>query len=179
MRFKLIEISAIKKAKENLKNVVIESPLQKSHRYSELLNSSIHLKREDLQKVRSFKIRGAYNKISSLSEFNQTIIRRISKYLDINTKFRNSSEFVINGDRVDRLIQLCEKVKATTYLSAPAAKNYINDEFDNLNINLKWMEYGPYKEYKQSEYEFTHHVSIIDTIATLGKSTKDHIFGRF
>ena len=121
-----------------------------------------------------------YNtKISSLSEFNQTIIRRISKYLDINTKFRNSSEFVINGDRVDRLIQLCEKVKATTYLSAPAAKNYINDEFDNLNINLKWMEYGPYKEYKQSEYEFTHHVSIIDTIATLGKSTKDHIFGRF
>ena len=68
MRFKLIEISAIKKAKENLKNVVIESPLQKSHRYSELLNSSIHLKREDLQKVRSFKIRGAYNKISSLSE---------------------------------------------------------------------------------------------------------------
>ena len=68
MRFKLIEISAIKKAKENLKNVVIESPLQKSHRYSELLNSSIHLKREDLQKVRSFKIRGAYNKISSLSD---------------------------------------------------------------------------------------------------------------
>ena len=68
MAFDLLEISKIKKAKENLKNVVIESELQKSHRYSELHNSSIHLKREDLQKVRSFKIRGAYNKISSLSE---------------------------------------------------------------------------------------------------------------
>ena len=68
MAFDLLEISKIKKAKENLKNVVIESELQKSQRYSQLHNSSIHLKREDLQKVRSFKIRGAYNKISSLSE---------------------------------------------------------------------------------------------------------------
>ena len=68
MAFDLLEISKIKKAKENLKNVVIESELQKSHRYSDLHNSSIHLKREDLQKVRSFKIRGAYNKISTLSD---------------------------------------------------------------------------------------------------------------
>jgi threonine dehydratase len=72
MAFNLLEISKIKKAKENLKNVVIESELQKSHRYSELHESSIHLKREDLQKVRSFKIRGAYNKISSLSKKEKT-----------------------------------------------------------------------------------------------------------
>ena len=68
MVFDLLEISKIIKAKENLKNVVIESELQKSYRYSDLHKSSIRLKREDLQKVRSFKIRGAYNKISTLSD---------------------------------------------------------------------------------------------------------------
>jgi threonine dehydratase len=68
MGFDLLELSSIEKAKVTLQNVVIETELQKSHRYSELHQSSINLKREDLQKVRSFKIRGAYNKISSLSE---------------------------------------------------------------------------------------------------------------
>jgi threonine dehydratase len=68
MNFDLLELSNIEKAKENLQNVVIESLLQKSLRYSEIHNSSIFLKREDLQEVRSFKIRGAYNKISSLSD---------------------------------------------------------------------------------------------------------------
>ena len=38
-----------------------------NERLSEKLNSRIFLKREDLQKVRSFKIRGAFNKIKSLN----------------------------------------------------------------------------------------------------------------
>ena len=61
--------------------------------------------------------------ITHLSEFNQTIIRRISEYLEIDTVFYNASEFNVNGERVDRLIRLCEKVGANTYLSGPAAKN--------------------------------------------------------
>ncbi|MBJ23275.1 MAG: hypothetical protein CMB64_01265 [Euryarchaeota archaeon] len=114
-------------------------------------------------------------KISTLSEFNQTIIRRISDYLEIKTKFYNSSEFNIDGERVEKLIQLCKKVNADIYLSGPAAKNYINDEFDNIDLELKWMDYGPYDEYEQKSKIFTHQVSIIDTIAILGKSTRNHI----
>ena len=68
MELELLALSNSEKAKENLQKVVIESELQKSQRYSSLFNSSISLKREDLQKVRSFKIRGAFNKISSLNK---------------------------------------------------------------------------------------------------------------
>ena len=63
-----IEISEIKKAGQLLKGVVIESPFQKIKSYSEKYNSNIFFKREDLQNVRSFKIRGAFNKISSLTK---------------------------------------------------------------------------------------------------------------
>ena len=45
----------------------LNTPLQKNKRLSEQFNSNIYIKREDLQQVRSFKIRGAYNKIQSLS----------------------------------------------------------------------------------------------------------------
>jgi len=40
----------------------------KNHNLSEKYNCSVFLKREDMQTVRSFKIRGAYNKISSLTD---------------------------------------------------------------------------------------------------------------
>lgn len=47
-------------------DVAIESPLDPMPRLSERLGANVFLKREDLQPVRSFKLRGAYNKIASL-----------------------------------------------------------------------------------------------------------------
>jgi threonine dehydratase len=48
--------------------VAIESPLDAAPRLSRRLGNTILLKREDLQPVFSFKLRGAYNKIANLSE---------------------------------------------------------------------------------------------------------------
>ena len=48
-------------------DVAIESPLTRSAAMSELLGNEILLKREDLQPVFSFKLRGAYNKMAHLS----------------------------------------------------------------------------------------------------------------
>lgn len=48
-------------------DVAIETPLQPALSLSEELNNTILLKREDLQPVFSFKIRGAYNKMARLS----------------------------------------------------------------------------------------------------------------
>ena len=59
-------LDAIRKAALTLQPVVDTSPLTRSIRYSKTYNANILLKREDLQRVRSYKIRGAYNKISSL-----------------------------------------------------------------------------------------------------------------
>ena len=51
-----------------LKNVASRTPLQFSRNLSRQYKCSVYLKREDLQIVRSYKIRGAYNMISSLTE---------------------------------------------------------------------------------------------------------------
>lgn len=61
----------IVKAKDNLNGVVIKTPLQFNHNLSEKYQASVYLKREDLQQVRSYKIRGAYNKISHLNEIQK------------------------------------------------------------------------------------------------------------
>ncbi|AUC15258.1 threonine dehydratase [Tenacibaculum sp. SZ-18] len=61
------ELKAIKEAAVTLKNVAAVTPLQQNFNLSNKYNANILLKREDLQQVRSYKIRGAFNKISSLS----------------------------------------------------------------------------------------------------------------
>jgi threonine dehydratase len=54
------------KAAMRLKKVVTRTPLTYNHSLSRKYGCSIYLKREDLQVVRSYKIRGAYNMMSSL-----------------------------------------------------------------------------------------------------------------
>lgn len=56
----------IVKAHHVLKEVVIRTPLQLDATLSAKYGCSVYLKREDLQVVRSFKLRGAYNMIRSL-----------------------------------------------------------------------------------------------------------------
>lgn len=62
------QLEDIQKAAVTIKEVSMVTPLMNSIRYSKKYNSNILLKREDLQRVRSYKIRGAFNKISSLSK---------------------------------------------------------------------------------------------------------------
>ena len=62
------KISDIKKAATTIAEVATVTPLMSSIRLSKAYDSNILLKREDLHRVRSYKIRGAFNKISSLSE---------------------------------------------------------------------------------------------------------------
>lgn len=57
----------IRKAYDVLKPVVSRTPLQFHRGLSEKFSCEMYLKREDLQVVRSYKIRGAYNLIQSLS----------------------------------------------------------------------------------------------------------------
>jgi threonine dehydratase len=58
----------IDQAYEVLKKVVLKTPLQFHRKLSEKFGADVYLKREDLQVVRSYKIRGAYNLIQSLTE---------------------------------------------------------------------------------------------------------------
>ena len=59
-------VEAIEKASSVLEEILEPTPFQKNQNLSSLYEANIFLKREDLQMVRSYKIRGAYNKIRSI-----------------------------------------------------------------------------------------------------------------
>ncbi|MFN8769669.1 MAG: threonine ammonia-lyase IlvA [Neisseriaceae bacterium] len=63
-----LQLKDIENAANNLKKIAINTSLEYSERLSTLYKANIYIKREDLQRCRSFKLRGAYNKIISLSK---------------------------------------------------------------------------------------------------------------
>lgn len=65
---KTVAVENILIAHHFLKDVVAHTPLQKNDYLSEKYGANIYLKREDLQHVRSFKLRGAYYKIKKIED---------------------------------------------------------------------------------------------------------------
>jgi threonine dehydratase len=68
MQNKIPTAQGIVEASTTLEHIIEKTPLQLNSNLSELYQANVYLKREDLQKVRSYKIRGAYNFISKLSK---------------------------------------------------------------------------------------------------------------
>ncbi|WP_078546276.1 threonine ammonia-lyase IlvA [Litchfieldia alkalitelluris] len=63
---KNIQVEDIIRANQTVKDIVNHTPLQRNELLSERYQCNLLLKREDLQVVRSFKIRGAYNRIKNI-----------------------------------------------------------------------------------------------------------------
>ena len=63
-------VEAIEKASGVLEEILTPTPFQRNNNLSDIYGAEVYLKREDLQMVRSYKIRGAYNKIRSIDPEN-------------------------------------------------------------------------------------------------------------
>ena len=63
-------VEAIEKASGVLEEILTPTPFQRNNNLSDIYDAEVYLKREDLQMVRSYKIRGAYNKIRSIDPEN-------------------------------------------------------------------------------------------------------------
>jgi len=69
---RLLSMKDIEQAAVRLKGVLHKTPLERSETFSKMAGCEVYLKYENLQKTGSFKIRGAYNKISELIEQGKT-----------------------------------------------------------------------------------------------------------
>ena len=63
-----VDLNKVKEAASRLSDVASLTPLTLNFNKTKEFDAKIYFKREDLQQVRSYKIRGAYNKIASLEE---------------------------------------------------------------------------------------------------------------
>ena len=64
----MISLSDVREARERVDDVARHTPLERSRTFSEMSGADVHLKLENFQRTGAFKIRGAMNRIATLSE---------------------------------------------------------------------------------------------------------------
>lgn len=116
-----------------------------------------------------------------LSLLNQALIRELCAQLGIRTRLLDSTGFRLDGDRVTRLLGLLEQLGASTYISGPSGREYLEPvraAFEARGIRITYKDYSGYPEYPQLSRPFTHGVSIVDMIANLPLAEiPHHIWG--
>lgn len=111
-----------------------------------------------------------------LSAINHHFIVAICDLLNIKTKLSWSTEYQTSSDRNQRLIDICQQLGATHYLSGPAAKSYLDEAlFNQAGIQVCYMNYSGYREYPQFHPPFEHGVSILDLILNTGPDAPQYM----
>lgn len=117
-----------------------------------------------------------HSKWEKLTELDIYLTTEICKFLGIETEFVRSPTLGLSGAKTDRLVDMCQKVGATHYLSGPTAQGYIEEEkLEAINVALEYQVYE-YPEYSQLYGDFEPFVSIIDVLFNLGEAAPEYIF---
>jgi len=108
----MISIEEIDTAHDRIKDVVLETPFLENYNLSKKYDCKVLLKREDMQVVRSFKIRGAYNKIKSLS----------------SDEVKNGIVCASAGNHAQGVALSCSKlkIKGTIFMPHPTPSQKVN-----------------------------------------------------
>jgi hypothetical protein len=110
-----------------------------------------------------------------LSRLNETLIRNICRYLDITTPIVRARDYSAEGHKTARLIELLQKAGATSYLSGPAALDYLEeDAFRQADIALSYKTYD-YEPYPQLWGGFEGAVTVLDLIANCGGESRKYL----
>jgi len=114
-----------------------------------------------------------------LSDLNQAVIRHVAReFLGIAVQFGDSRDYDTSGQKLERLLGLVRHSGAGTYVSGPAAKDYIDPaRFAALGVELVWKDYSGYPEYPQRYPPFEHGVSILDLLFNTGPDAPWYVWG--
>lgn len=113
----------------------------------------------------------------TLSDLNMGATKALCEALGITTELLPSRPFNAQGRKAPRLIDIIQQLGGDRYISGPAAKSYITDEFEQAGIELRYKSYVGYPEYEQLHGDFEHAVTVLDLLFMLGPEAPHHIWG--
>jgi hypothetical protein len=116
--------------------------------------------------------RGTYEECAELdllSTVNRRFIELVCRLLELPTRLSWSMDYRARPGRSERLLDLCLQAGATTYVSGPAARDYLDERlFAEAGVEVAWMSYEGYPEYPQPHPPFEHQVSCVDLLFSVG-----------
>lgn len=103
-----------------------------------------------------------------LIDLNHECFMALNRALGIEREVHFASEWQVEGDPVERLIELCRKVGANHFFEGAAGKDYIDAaRFTNAGITLEFQDYCC-QPYPQQHGEFVPYLSVVDLLFNCG-----------
>ncbi|TFF97498.1 MAG: threonine ammonia-lyase [Promethearchaeota archaeon] len=155
-------IKEIKNIRKNFPDIIHYTPLEQSHTFSSLSSNKVYLKLENFQRTGAFKIRGAYNKIASLSEKERN-------YGVITASAGNHGQAVALAAKIFGIKSIVVVPENSPIVKIEAIKSY-NDLGKVIESGLTYDEaYEKALEIKKSEnMTFIHAFNDMDVIKGQG-----------
>ncbi len=112
---------------------------------------------------------------NTISDLNIILCSWINEKLNIDTPTDISSKYELRGSKTDRLSDLLKKLGATTYISGPSAKGYLEEKLFRQNgIRLEYKIYD-YLPYTQPWGEFIADVTVLDLLFNTGPEARKYL----
>jgi WbqC-like protein family len=112
-----------------------------------------------------------------LTDINQLFLRMICDLLEISTPFSLSTQVPKAATNpTARLVEICLARSASSYLSGPSARAYIDKrQFVEAGLALAYANYTGYPTYPQNSNGFDHGVSMLDILFRFGPEARQHL----
>ena len=116
-----------------------------------------------------------HNLYSLTQHFNEHFLNLIGS----KTEIVESSVISAKSKKSGRILELCQRVGATKYLSGPFGKGYLDlASFENAGVEVIFHDFK-HPVYSQNKKEFVPNLSAIDLLFRAGLKTRDVILGEY
>src|SRR5262249_8299798 len=107
------------------------------------------------------------------SAVNRRFLVGVARLLGISTCLTWSMDYQLPQGRAERLISLCRQAGATTYISGPTARDYLDPAvFAEAGIQLVFMDYARSPRDPPLHPPFPHQVSVVDLLLNAGPAAR-------
>ena len=167
----------------------INVPIKKGHQSLPIMDVKIN-NEISWKKINFKKVCAGYNKAkffhlykdffenlykkewNNIFDLNFETIKQVLIWLNIKTKIVIESELDVSGQHTERLVNVCKKLGADTYISGIGGKKYLDEKlFEKNKIILKYQNYNPIKYTQHMSKSFIPNLSIIDLLANAGSES--------
>jgi len=167
----------------------INVPIKKGHQSLPIMDVKIN-NEISWRKINYKKICAGYNKAKffhlykdyfenlynkewkNIFDLNFETIKQVLSWLEIKVKIVIESELGVSGQSTERLVNVCKKLGADTYISGIGGKRYLDEKlFEKNKIILKYQNYNPIRYLQHMSKSFIPNLSIIDLLANVGSES--------